>query len=887
MLIRKLLITTLMMLLTAFPGFSQPGSVYYSGRKAWKLPYTGAFRQKINFGNDILEELAKDLLKPPGFVNLTINFREEIRLQTETPSIWTATINLSDFNLSGDLQYRSFPISGVLMPSGFRLALRLSTKLDTLNCSVNEFEGNMPGRIFSAPNLAIDTAADTLIAGNYSFIYSDSCWQKFYDKKNLIDDYYASAALLDSLSREEQGWDMRDPQQMPYNFIRLSELVRIVELVGQRDFGRIILEGGNDPRHLLDKHLAVYKVSRTCLFNLAETLEKSGAVHGYSSLDSVSNYFISRLMRFIRLSSLMDNIQGRVYKDYLSTYYSMHVFEQDPGFIQSMLIRMFPDARPDTLAGWASESLMRSYRRKARELIAENNYSDAVLLMENARSMAAVNPYLKNHNSWEYMMSEAVNGIYNAYAGIASSSLEGGNVKFAMEYLQKAEKYRELYPVYITSDSLYHRVYRSIFIGQLDRCNSLLDERNYSEALECLNSCEQTYSGQTLEVLAPDILAKKEKARMGIIADLAGKSMKAIIQGFSDSAMAYFDRGTLMLNELPPGARIMPALDSLSPSIAIIRVKKINALASAYFIHRQFSRAIIQFEMARKISAAYSIPSDRFADSLYQQSNKQWLLDRISKEQRLIWNNEPDSAAGFLLTVIKTAQDKGLETDPDILNATALFKSGISRHNCELMEDSLGLFNIRAGRCFAIHSYHRGAGILESAIQQAGKMAYCNFDLSLMRDSLIKYNRAAEYQKNIEEVDIAMVAGEYEKGLQILVANEKLYTSGRIDHFGIPMTSVYDYVTMKSNPFISMQAIDYYLRQDDPVEALRYLGLLRVQGLPEERSLGCQEKLARSLALKDKAAYGNADPQQIVRRYSAANSWMNRFNEVYLREWKK
>jgi len=41
------------------------------------------------------------------------------------------------------------------------------------------------------------------------------------------------------------------------------------------------------------------------------------------------------------------------------------------------------------------------------------------------------------------------------------------------------------------------------------------------------------------------------------------------------------------------------------------------------------------------------------------------------------------------------------------------------------------------------------------------------------------------------------------------------------------------------------------------------------------------------LALKDKAAYGNADPQQIVRRYSAANSWMNRFNEVYLREWKK
>jgi len=55
------------------------------------------------------------------------------------------------------------------------------------------------------------------------------------------------------------------------------------------------------------------------------------------------------------------------------------------------------------------------------------------------------------------------------------------------------------------------------------------------------------------------------------------------------------------------------------------------------FVSVSLREPILHFEQAGKISATYAIPADPVIDSLYHQSYKEWLLDRISREQRLIW----------------------------------------------------------------------------------------------------------------------------------------------------------------------------------------------------------------------------------------------------------
>jgi len=890
MVIRKFFNIVFLVFLASGSGYSQQAYLYSSCLHRWRLPYTSTFSRNDNYSDRILEELSKDLLRPPRFVDITISLKAEVSLQPVTASYFRARVSLSHPSLSGYLQYRSFSMTDVLMPSVFSFALKLSTKLDSSGGTIFEFNGRDPGRIsgmdFTTPELAMDTAVDTLITGRVAFAYSDTCWQKFYARKGLVDDYYASAAILDSLENEEKSWNMMDPGQLPLNFIRISELSRMVGLIGERDFGNRLIKGSADPRRLPEKQLALYKISRTAMFNLSETLDKSGALNGYTNLDSISSYFVERLMRYIRLSSLMDKIHGRIYQDYLTTYYSKNVFEDDAALIQSMLNRMFPDAARDTLLSYASSSLMQAYRRKARALIAGSQYSDAVLLMENAHSMATSNPYLREQNGWEQMMSQAVNGIYSSYTGIASSSLNSGNVRFALEYLQKAETYREKYPAFITSDSVYSRVYRTIFIGQLDQCNSLVEKGDFAEAIECLNGCEQIYSGRALEILYPDISRKRDIARTGLAGNFAKLCARALKQDKPDSALIYFDKGLAVASELPPSMRQVPSLDSLAPAVAVIRVKKTNALATAYYSQRQFSRAILQFENASRISREYSLPPDPVSDSVCRQSYKQWLLDRISQEQRLIWSDKPDSAERFLALAAETARSRQLEQDAGIIKAMETFRKRIRYHSCELMQDSLILYNIRAGRCFALKTFGRGVWILENAIRQAGRIGYCNSDTGPLADSIRKYADPAEYQNRMDEVNRCMSGGEYERGLQLLAANEKFYTLKRIDRFGLPLTSVYDYVIAKANPFISMQALEYYMTANDAPEALRFLTLLHMQGMPADRSDMYQEKLAKALASRDKLAYANADPENIVRRYTASNPWMGRFREVYIQAWK-
>jgi len=814
MTIRGYLISLMLIALSALPGSSQSPYRYSSAIRAWRLPYTGNYLKEANFGNNILEELARDFLRPPAFVDITVRFVEEISVQPGSSSPSEAVLGFTGFSLSGNLSYRGFAMDEVLLPSAFRFVLKRETKPDTAGSEVGEFEAALPakmdGIVFRAPLPTFDTAVDTLIAGNFSFAYSDSCWQRFHSRTSLIDDYYASVALLDSLDIETRSWDMRDPEKIPLNFIRLSELVRIINLIGRRDFSGRLIREGEDRLHLFDKHLALYKVSRTCLFNLAEAVEKSGVITGFSGTDSLASYFMDRLMKYIRLGALMDDVQGRIYQDYLNDFYSDHVFERDADFIQSMLIRMYPYAGQDTLLNWASGRLMKAYGTKAKALIDENRYSDAVLLMENARSMASMNPYLNNRNGWEEMMSVGVNGIYNSYAGIASSSMEGGNVTFAREYLKKAEKYRERYPAYITNDTICRRVYRSIQQFQLEYRDTLADQGDYTQAL-----------------------------------------------------------------------------DSLSPSIALVRIKKINALASAYYRQRQFSRAIQKFEQAGKIAAIYSFQTDAAADSVYRQSYKQWLLEQISQEQRFIWTNQPDSAGSFLTLAMETARSKGLAQDPDILKAISVYLTGISGRSCDMLEDSLAVFNIRAGSCFALRNFSRGAMILEHALIQAGRMASCRPDISALNDSLNKYKDAAEYQHHFEEACVTMVAGDYERGLELLSASEKDYTLKRIDYFGIPLTSVYDYVMNKANLNLSKQALEFYIRQGKPAEAFRYLLLLYVQGISPQQSYPYQEELGRSLALKDKLTNAMSDPKQLVLRYTDSSSRFNRFTEAYLKSWNQ
>jgi len=343
----------------------------------------------------------------------------------------------------------------------------------------------------------------------------------------------------------------------------------------------------------------------------------------------------------------------------------------------------------------------------------------------------------------------------------------------------------------------------------------------------------------------------------------------------------------------PVSAKVAPAAvrtentsDTLASSAGTV-VKKINAVATEYYHRRQYAKAIMQFEQARKTAAASSLKVDLLSDSLYHRSYKLWLLERISKGQQLIRSNNPDSAFKFLQAATATTRIIGLDKDPDLRQALESYRSQLENNICKQMEDSLSQYTDRSGKYFEQHQYYKGVMMLQNAIDQVGRMSNCKLDMSSLKDSVKKYLDVAEYQKTLETMSSYMAEGDYDQGFQLLVSNEKLYSSLSLYHFGIPATSVYDYVLGKGNPTTSMQAFDYYTDHNEPAEGFRYLMLMHMQGISESNSSYCQEKLARIFAARDKTENRNADPLKLLTKYTISNAWMSRFTEVYIRSWKE
>ena len=327
--------------------------------------------------------------------------------------------------------------------------------------------------------------------------------------------------------------------------------------------------------------------------------------------------------------------------------------------------------------------------------------------------------------------------------------------------------------------------------------------------------------------------------------------------------------------------------DTVDFSPVVIRITKINAIAFEYYQQRQYAKAIHQFEQARKIAAANTLKVAPVYDSLYHRSYKLWLLEQISLGQKLIGENKTDSALKFFQMAAATARLNGLEGDPEIRRALALYNSRLSITNCKMIEEGLAEARKRSVKCIAQKDYKQGVTILQSAIDEVGRISNCNPDINFLKDTINKYKDAAEYQINLESANRYLASEEYEKGFQLLTANDKLYASKSLYHFGIPMTTAYDFVMLKANATVSMQALEHFIANNEPEEALRYLRLLHTQGIFESLSNYYQEKLARILAAKDKMANERADPLNMVLRYTSSNAWMSRFTEVYIESWKK
>jgi hypothetical protein len=91
----------------------------------------------------------------------------------------------------------------------------------------------------------------------------------------------------------------------------------------------------------------------------------------------------------------------------------------------------------------------------------------------------------------------------------------------------------------------------------------------------------------------------------------------------------------------------------------------------------------------------------------------------------------------------------------------------------------------------------------------------------------------------------------------------------------------------RGNPYLTVEAVKYYVLAGDPVSAYRFLQMMADQGMEEGMAGDVQEQVGRLMAVKDKKKNPLADPKTFLREFSGENPWFKTFRQAYLKTWKE
>jgi hypothetical protein len=861
-----------------------------SENQVYRIPYRQGEQSIYGHGNAIIKEIAKDVLRQPWLVKLELTFSSGLSVQRKGgPPL--LGLRFFDPVIRGDVKYRTFSIGDVLIPDRVTFKIRWANRLDTTSFTETLFS-NQPlifgdTCIISEPVAAFDPEVDTLMVKDVVFHYDSLALARFMQRLWLINDYYASVAILDSLELLSASIGLSETATLPMAFMQVMEFDKIIASIDSRNYPSGLLAAGYDPMEFMRKFIPMFKHARSINFTFRDQLQSCGAIAWDGDLDRLAGYFTGRMLSYVHRAQLMNGIHGKIYQDYLDNWFSSNVFGDDYSIMETMLAKMYPDALRDTLVDFVSKRILLSYQQRSLSLMAEGRFADAFSLMENGGRFRKSNSHLKNSNGADAILVKAANGIYSSYAAIADACLDAGKMEMAGEYLEKACQYRKERSDHINSDSIYNVVFSRLFFIRNADCDRLLAARQYDDALGCYHALEQAYDRQHLLSIRHDLDRKISSARQGILESMVEKSERLLAANSGDSAALMYQDAVALSGTFIPNRQAIQKLDSLAPLMAAIQYSALFQSGSAAFSHRQFTLAMKLFEEAKALSVQYSMAVDPEMDSLHRQAVKQSLLIKLASNRKIIWSNQFDSARAFLARVETTAKANNLISDPDLIAAMAKYREKMGEQLCRNLGDSIEVRLIRADRWIAGRNFTRAMDILKEAVSLSVSQSECRYPVGPLLDTIAKYTQAATYQRKRSDAALHAAAGAYNMVIPELENAATLYQENNLAKFGLEPPDVFAFLEQRGNPLLTEYAVSYHVSKSDYQSAIIFLHLMKRQNYPERGASAIQIQLGKQLAMEDFRKNPRDSVFVKLNIYTANQSWYREFSDAYEGEWNR
>ncbi len=481
-----------------YPGFS------HSETRTYSFSYKTA--ESAGLQNYFLNEIARINYLNLYHTRYDVEFVQEFSINTHHNGQSYLQCRILPDRLDGDIYYKSFDLSDVLIPS--HCSFRVSAYKDDVlieEFSVTDAPVESPVELAFREQLSNEDALDINIS-DFRFNYREENKEIFAARIAAINNWMAFLELGKSFIGKAEKIDPDAGTNLLSTYMDIYDLNRFWHLLNEgteaQDF-EIPLE-----------HLAalseIKRILHSNVRRLNTLFERNADTLDVNFEDEYQ--FAAARLATLQIDYL--NALENTHYYYGPVYQQAARFFTNPGDWDQMareIVDVF-NCDEQAASGFCKE-VYRNYLGTADLFMKGENYTKALMILENAETLCAMMQGTDCGLELFKRLAQAKYGIYDAYLKVASSAMQNQNLEMAEKYLERAAHFQQENKSLILTAGDVHRLLEELAWSYYEQGLGLNESGRPEDALTSFTYAMDIYNRLGISNFKEGISREIEKLR--------------------------------------------------------------------------------------------------------------------------------------------------------------------------------------------------------------------------------------------------------------------------------------------------------------------------------------------------------------------------------------
>lgn len=790
--------------------------------------------------------------------------------------------------MDGDVFYKDFNISKVLMPSTYSFDLSLFDKnlrlIKTLKFTdlpiemqddepINFLEIPIePGSVFKVTNLA--------------FGYLETDKTRFVERIVEVNKFLGFLSLSGNMLNKAGSINPDDPETVLPNFLKIYDLERFSKISSGLTFSSGLEIPAKDSL-AFSENLFIHSVNQRRLQTIfdqnADTLEKEiGIAEMQAAADEIINLQLGYLTNLEKSDYLFEPVYLQMSRMFADQNSWIALLDAIFGYFSQRPQIKFPQDFGNNFG----RILYQKYLAKADLLIEQQKYNEAVLIIESA-GMVCQNQVEKDCDLAVFnRLSTAKYGIYDAYLKIAGQAISKKSTDLAKKYLDIAQVFQENNRSMILSDELINQKLRLLAEEYCLQGRQALVNGFAIEALKDLSSALSIYQKLHQTDFGNQIKNDLEAAFDLKFEEMYARALKNLEAGNLDKADEEIVQIQSLADSYPDINFDQPKFDGLKETITNNRFEICYTNLKNALRYENFDEAFVQLASLREIFPLAFRQSEDEISGYIKLYLKPVLLKKIglaNEKFRTDHQNQTDSIVSQILTLKNNFPGF---TDSEVEIAFAELMKSFETNECGTLKSSITRRTDEAIRLLGAKMYLEADLILSQLMPEIQSAKDCSVNDSIPKSLQLSYGDVFVYYRLLVQAEEKYAKNDFQAAIEIHLKAENCFYQKSIYRFDETYRSLEEFITAKSDPGLNSTAIGYYSRKQDYRKMISLFHSFLQNGFDIRKYDSYLAEAGTSMALADKARFPQSDPIFMLEKLSQGNQAFQPFKSAYLKAWK-